>query len=53
MRAVTVAAGSTDLPFLFYAAGIAIFLAITTLSGFVFRAAEWRMRRWLPRLGRA
>jgi octopine/nopaline transport system permease protein len=53
MRAVTVAAGSTDLPFLFYAAGIAIFLAITTLSGLVFQAAEWRVRRWSPRLGRA
>ena len=38
----------TDLPFLFYAAGAAIFLLITTLSGFVFRAAEWRVRHWAP-----
>ncbi len=53
MRAVTVAAGSTDLPFLFYAAGAVLFLAITTLSGFVFRVAEWRVRRWAPSLGRA
>ncbi len=24
-----------------------------TLSGFVFRVAEWRVRRWAPSLGRA
>ena len=48
MREVTIASGSTDLPFLFYAAGAAIFLLITTFSGFVFRAAEWRVRRWAP-----
>ncbi len=48
MREVTIASGSTDLPFLFYAAGAAIFLLITTVSGFVFRAAEWRVRRWAP-----
>lgn len=53
MRAVTVAAGSTDLPFLFYGAGVAIFLLITTLSGLVVRGLEWRLRRWSPRLGRA
>lgn len=53
MRAVTIAAGSTDLPFLFYAAGAVLFLAITTLSGAVFRALEWRARRWAPGLGRA
>ena len=48
MREVTIASGSTDLPFLFYAAGAVIFLLITTVSGFVFRAAEWRVRRWAP-----
>jgi len=53
MRAVTIASGSTELPFLFYAAGAGIFLAITTLSGFVFRTAEWRVRRWAPTQGRA
>ena len=52
MRAVTIAAGSTELPFLFYVAGACIFLAITTLSGLVFRAAEWRVRRWAPLPGR-
>lgn len=53
MRAVTIASGSTDLPFLFYAAGAVIFLAITSLSGLVFRAAERRVRRWAPSMGRA
>lgn len=53
MRAVTVASGSTDLPFLFYAAGGAIFLAITSLSGAAVRVLEGRVRRWSPRLGRA
>lgn len=48
MRAVTVASGSTDLPFLFYAAGAAIFLVITSLSGLVVRVAEARTRRWSP-----
>lgn len=53
MREVTIASGSTDLPFLFYAAGAVIFLAITTLSSVVIRAAEGRVRRWSPTLGRA
>ncbi|MGI4800931.1 MAG: ABC transporter permease [Janthinobacterium lividum] len=48
MREVTIASGSTDLPFLFYTAGAVIFLAITTLSGLVFRASEGRVRRWAP-----
>ena len=48
MRAVTVASGSTDLPFLFYAAGAVIFLVITSLSGLVVRTAEARTRRWSP-----
>lgn len=49
MRAVTIASGSTDLPFLFYSAGAFIFLVITTVSGLVFRAGEGRVRRWAPR----
>lgn len=53
MREVTIASGSTDLPFLFYTAGAVIFLTITTLSGAVFRTAEWRVRRWSPALDRA
>ncbi|WP_420104041.1 ABC transporter permease [Bosea sp. (in: a-proteobacteria)] len=48
LRAVTVAANSTELPFLFFLAGGAIYLAITTLSGFVFRIAEWRAMRGQP-----
>jgi len=53
MHVVTVASGSTDSPFLFFAVGIIIFLLITTLSSFLFRAVEWRTRRWAPSLGRA
>lgn len=53
MRAVTVAAGSTELPFLFYATGGALFLLVTGLSGIVFRGAESRVHRWMPRVGRA
>lgn len=49
MRVVTIASGSTDLPFLFYGAGAVMFLAITTMSGFLFRAGEGRVRRWAPR----
>lgn len=52
MRAVTIAAGSSDQPFLFYTAGAVLFLAITTLSGAVFRGLEWRVRRWAPAMGR-
>ncbi|MCB8882146.1 ABC transporter permease subunit [Acidisoma cellulosilytica] len=49
MREVGIAAGSTELPFLFYAAGIVIYLIITSLSGLVFRTAEWRaMRSQMP-----
>src|SRR5205085_499406 len=53
MREVTIASGSTDLPFLFYTAGAIVFLAITTLSGFAIRAMKWRIRRWTPAIGRA
>jgi octopine/nopaline transport system permease protein len=45
---VTVAANSTELPFLFFLAGGGIFRAITTVSGFVFRIAEWRSMRGQP-----
>lgn len=45
MRQVTVAAGSTRQPFLFYIAGTVLYLVLTTLSGFVFRGAEnWTSR---------
>ncbi|WP_442771740.1 ABC transporter permease [Paenirhodobacter enshiensis] len=40
MRQVSVAAGTTQEHFLFYAAGAAIYLAITTLSDQLFRLAE-------------
>ena len=53
MREVSIASDSTEQPFLFFGAGAVIFLIITTLSGAVFRAAEWRVRRWAPRIGRA
>ncbi len=40
MRQMHVAAGSTRMPFDFYITGFLIYLALTTLSGFGFRAAE-------------
>lgn len=48
LRAVSVAANSTELPFLFFLAGAAIYLAITTVSGFLFRSAEWWAMRGQP-----
>jgi octopine/nopaline transport system permease protein len=45
MRQVSVAAGSTQEHFLFYAAGAVIYLLITTLSDQVFRLAEKRSLR--------
>ena len=45
LRQTNIAAGSTRQPFLFYMAGAAIYLFITTLSGLLFRAAETRARR--------
>ncbi|MFC0407376.1 ABC transporter permease [Roseomonas elaeocarpi] len=48
LRQISVAADSTQLPFLFYAVGAGIYLAITTGSGLVFRAAEWWTMRGQP-----
>lgn len=45
MRQVSIAAGSTQEHFLFYAAGGVIFLLITSLSDIVFRLAERRSLR--------
>jgi octopine/nopaline transport system permease protein len=45
MRQVSVAAGTTQEHFLFYAAGAAIYLVITTLSDQLFRLAERRSLR--------
>ena len=45
LRQVNVAAGSTRQPFLFYAAGAALYLVITTVSGALFRGAERRSAR--------
>ena len=45
LRETNVAAGSTRQPFLFYLAGAALYLVITSASGQVFRAAERRSRR--------
>lgn len=48
LRAVSVAANSTELPFLFFLAGGGIYLAITTVSGLLFRLAEWHAMRSMP-----
>ncbi|MCX9000015.1 ABC transporter permease subunit [Rhizobiaceae bacterium BDR2-2] len=45
MRQVSVAAGTTQEHFLFYAAGAGVYLVITTLSDQVFRLAEKRSLR--------
>ncbi len=45
MRQTEVAAGSTRLPFLFYAAAAVLYLVLTTGSGVVFRGAERATRR--------
>jgi octopine/nopaline transport system permease protein len=45
MRQVTVAAGSTQEHFLFYAAGAVLYLVLTTISGQVFRIIERRSLR--------
>ena len=47
LRQVNIAAGSTRQPFLFYAAGAALYLIITTVSGALFRQAERRAGRGL------
>ncbi len=48
MRQVSVAAGSTQEDFLFYAAGAVIYLIITTISGLLFSLAERRSLRGQP-----
>ena len=45
LRATTLAAGATRLPFLFFGTAVALFLLLTTFSGGVFRRAE----RWAAR----
>lgn len=45
MRQVHIGAGSTRRPFEFYIAGFALYLLLTTLSGFLFRIAETRSAR--------
>lgn len=40
MRQVSVAAGSTRQPFVFYITGAALYLVLTSISGAVFRGAE-------------
>ncbi len=45
MRQTEVAAGSTRLPFLFYAAAAGLYLVLTTASGALFRGAERSTRR--------
>jgi octopine/nopaline transport system permease protein len=45
MRQTEVAAGSTRLPFLFYAAAAGLYLVLTTVSGALFRGAERSTRR--------
>ena len=49
LRQVNVAAGSTRQPFLFYMAGAALYLVITTVSGALFRRAELRVARGMAR----
>ncbi|WP_160003416.1 ABC transporter permease [Rhizobium sp. 18055] len=48
MRQVSVAAGSTQEHFLFYAAGAVIYLIITTVSGQIFHLLERRSLRGHP-----
>lgn len=48
MRQVSVAAGSTQEDFLFYAAGAVIYLVITTISGQIFSLIERRSLRGQP-----
>ena len=45
MRQTEVAAGSTRLPFLFYAAAAGLYLMLTTVSAVLFRGAERTTRR--------
>lgn len=50
LRQVNVGAGSTRQPFVFYIAGTALYLLLTSLSGLVFRGAEKRSVRGLRRV---
>ena len=52
MRVSQVAAGSTRQPFMFYVAGGALYLVMTTFSNRVFYAAEARATRGLRRVAR-
>jgi octopine/nopaline transport system permease protein len=45
MRQVNIGAGSTGQPFVFYLAGFALYLLLTTASGGLLRAAEVRSAR--------
>jgi octopine/nopaline transport system permease protein len=45
VRQIHLAAGSSRLPFDFYATGAALFLLLTTLTGLLFRGAERRTQR--------
>ncbi len=45
VRQIHLAAGSSRLPFDFYATGAALFLLLTTLTGLLFRGAEQRTQR--------
>jgi octopine/nopaline transport system permease protein len=40
LRASQLGAGSTRLPFVFYAAALTLYLVITTMSGYLFTRAE-------------
>ncbi len=45
LRATSLAAGATLLPFVFFATAVALFLLLTTFSGGVFKRAEcWAAR---------
>lgn len=45
LRQIHIAAGSTRLPFDFYATGAALFLLLTTITSLLFRGAELRTQR--------
>lgn len=45
LRQIHIAAGSTRLPFDFYATGAALFLILTTITSLLFRGAERRTQR--------
>lgn len=45
LRQIHIAAGTSRLPFDFYMTGAALFLALTSVSGLLFRLSEWRTQR--------